>query len=148
MFQWLIALTAFAEDLGWYPEPLTTTCNSRFRESYALFWPLWVGLYIIIYYLLLFWLFKTRFLSVALAALKLKILACFCLPSAGFKGVRHHRPPQVNFLLSSFTWENCVNNDNEKQCAESIHRGTESSHCFNDQIVENFIFPSDRRQKQ
>ena len=51
---------------------------------------------------LLFLFFETGFLCVALAVLKLTLCrpgwpltqksACLCLPSAGIKGVHHHRP--------------------------------------------------------
>lgn len=42
MTQWLGALVALPEDLGWIPAPkwwLTNTCNGRSRGPDALFWP-------------------------------------------------------------------------------------------------------------
>ena len=55
--------------------------------------------------------FKTGFLFVALAVMKLVTLsklafnsersAYLCLPSAGIKGVRHHRPATMNFKMDN-----------------------------------------------
>jgi hypothetical protein len=63
---------------------------------------------LVFFFFFFFWFFKTGFLCVDLAVLELTLYqaglelkksTCLCLPRAGIKGMRHHRPALLSLYL-------------------------------------------------
>ena len=92
------------------------------------------------------WFFETGFLCVVLAVLELTCrpgwpqtqkFACFCLPSAGIKGVRHHRPVKGLFLHHSFDVYHTGETTSEQ--SSSHHGGQEAVREKEHLFLANFL---------